>query len=135
MTKVAILACTGMGQVVGTITRQIAYRICDDLRPEETVLVCLPALVRGVEEDIDFIQRYPVVVIEGCKQRCATYALQYRGGNAAAELYVPNLLRGSKVKIKREARRGLREEEMKIVEKGAQKAVALVDALLKRQRE
>ncbi len=135
MEKVAILACTGMGQVVGTISRQIAYRVCDDLRPEQTVLVCLPALVKGVEEDIEFIRSYPVIVIEGCKQRCATYALRLRGGEPAAEVYVPTVLRGSQVKVKREARAALRKEEMKVVEKGAEKVVSLVDELLARNKE
>ncbi len=130
MKKVAILACTGMGQVVGTISRQIGYRVCDDLRPEQTVLVCLPALVKGVEEDIGFIQQYPVLVIEGCNHRCATHAVRTRGGEAAAELYIPAILRGSKVRIEREGRRALRAEEISIVEKGAGRAIRLVDELL-----
>jgi len=47
--KVAILPCTGVGQVVGTIARQAGYRVCEDERPDDTVLLCLPALVRGVQ--------------------------------------------------------------------------------------
>jgi len=36
--KIAILPCTGVGQVVGTIARQVAYRVCEDERPEDAVL-------------------------------------------------------------------------------------------------
>ena len=37
--KVAILPCTSVGQVVGTIARQAAYRVCEDERPDDTVLL------------------------------------------------------------------------------------------------
>lgn len=57
--KVAVLPCTGVGQVVGTIARQAAYLVCEDMRPENTVLLCLPALVREVQEDIAMVRRCP----------------------------------------------------------------------------
>ena len=99
--KVAILSCTGIGQVVGTISRQVAYRICDDIYPHRTILVCLPALVKGVQEDIDMIRDYPVVVIEGCKECCATYALSIHHGEVKATISIPNVLKGNGLKVKR----------------------------------
>jgi uncharacterized metal-binding protein len=127
--KTAILPCTGIGQVVGTIARQAAYRVCEDLRPKETVLVCLPALVRGVQEDLDMIVECPVVVIEGCKECCATYALAARGGVPSAVVSVPEAMKGKGLKIKREARRVLTEPEMAVVELVCDKVVAEVDRL------
>jgi uncharacterized metal-binding protein len=127
--KVAILPCTGIGQVVGTIARQAAYRVCEDLRPQQTVLLCLPALVKGVQEDLDMVAECPVVVIEGCKERCATYALATRGGTPAANISVPEAMKGKGLKIKREARRGLTEPELAVVELVCDRAVAEVDRL------
>lgn len=57
------------------------------------------------------------------------------GRETAAEAYVPTILRGSKVKVRREARAALRKEEMKVVEKGAEKVVSLVDEFLARNNE
>jgi uncharacterized metal-binding protein len=127
--KVAVLACTGVGQVVGTIARQVAYRVCEDLRPDDTVLVCLPALVKGVQEDIDMIRMCPVVVVEGCKECCAGYALKLRGGSAAASLSVPELIKGKRLKIRREARRRLTESELTAVEVVSERVVAEIDRL------
>jgi len=129
--KIAILPCTGIGQVVGTIARQAAYRVCEDSRPEDTVLVCLPALVKGVQEDIDMIKLCPVVVIEGCKESCATYALQLQGGVPASVVSVPNVIKGRNLKIKREARRQLTESEQAAVELVSKSVVAEIDKLKK----
>ena len=127
--KVAILPCTGIGQVVGTIARQAAYRVCEDLCPQETVLVCLPALVKGVQEDLDMVAQCPVVVIEGCKECCATYALATRGGVPSATVSVPEVIKGKALKIKREARRHLTEPELAVVELVSGRVVAEVNRL------
>ena len=125
--KVAVLPCTGIGQVVGAIARHAAYRVCEDLRPRETVLVCLPALVKGVQEDLDMIAECPVVVIEGCKENCAAHALAARGQAPAATVSVPDAMKGSGLKIRREARRCLTEPELAVVELVCGKVVAEVD--------
>ena len=127
--KVAVLPCTGIGQVVGTIARQAAYRVCEDLRPQATVLVCLPALVKGVQEDLDMVAECPVVVIEGCKENCAAHALAARGQAPAATVSVPDAMKGSGLKIRREARRCLTEPELAVVELVAAGVVAAVDRL------
>ena len=127
--KVAVLPCTGIGQVVGTIARHAAYRVCEDLRPRETVLVCLPALVKGVQEDLDMIAACPVVVIEGCAQRCAAHALAARGGVPAAVVSLPDAMKGRGLKVRREARRRLAEAELAAVDLVAQRVAAEVDRL------
>lgn len=127
--KVAILPCTGIGQVVGTITRQAAYRVCEDLCPGQTALLCLPALVKGVQEDLDMAAECPVVIIEGCKERCAAAALATRGGTPAATVFLPEIMKGKGLRIKREARRSLTEPELAVVELVAERVVAEVRRL------
>jgi uncharacterized metal-binding protein len=127
--KVAVLPCTGIGQVVGTITRHAAYRVCEDLCPQATVLVCLPALVKGVQEDLDMVAECPVIVLEGCRERCATHALAATGRAPAATVSVPDAMKGSGLKVRREARRGLAEPELAVVERVAAEAMAAVDRL------
>ena len=127
--KVAILPCTGVGQVVGTIARQAAYRVCEDECPDDTVLLCLPALVKGVQEDIDMVRQCPVVVIEGCKERCAAHALSTRGGVPSATVFVPEVMKGTGLKVRREARRCLTESELAVVEIVTEVVVAEVDQL------
>ena len=127
--KVAILPCTGVGQVVGTIARQAAYCVCEDERPDDTVLLCLPALVRGVQEDIDMVRQCRVVVIEGGKERCAAHALSTQGGLPSATVFVPEVMKGEVLKIRREARRHLTEPELAVVDLVTEAVVAEVDRL------
>ena len=127
--KVAILPCTGIGQVVGTIARQAAYSVCEDARPENTLLVCLPALVKGVQEDIEMVRDCPVIVIEGCKEFCATHALQLQGGKASATVSVVELIKGKGITIRRESRRQLTHSEQIVVDLVVNKVVAEVDKL------
>ena len=127
--KVAILPCTGVGQVVGTIARQAAYRVCDDERPDDTVLLCLPALVKGVQEDIDMVRQCPVVVIEGCRERCAAHALSAQGGVPSATVFMPEVMKHKGLRIRREARRHLTEPELAVVELVTEVVVAKVDQL------
>ncbi|NOZ22080.1 MAG: hypothetical protein GXP25_13440 [Planctomycetes bacterium] len=127
--KIAILPCTGVGQVVGTIARQAAYLVCDDLKPDDTVLVCLPALVKGVQEDIDMICDCPVIVIEGCKERCATHALQLQDGSPSVTISVRQAMKGKGLKIRREARRALTEPEQIVVQLVSERVVEAIDRL------
>ena len=69
--KVGITACTGINKVQGTIARMAAYKVLDELRPNETVLICYPALTAKVDEDVEFVQKYPTLVIDGCEKNCA----------------------------------------------------------------
>jgi uncharacterized metal-binding protein len=127
--KVAILACTGVGQVVGTIARQAAYRVCEDHRPQEAVLFCLPALVKGVQEDLDMVAQCPVIAIEGCKECCAAHALATRGGVPSATVSVVKLMTGKGLRVRRETRRSLTEAELAVVELVSQSAVAELDRI------
>ena len=54
-----------------TIARMAAYKVLDELRPNETVLICYPALTAKVDEDVEFVQKYPTLVIDGCEKNCA----------------------------------------------------------------
>jgi len=128
--KVAILPCTGVGQVMGTITRQVAYRVCEDERPDDTVLLCLPALAKGVQEDIDMVRQCPVLVIEGCKERCAAQTLATKDGVPAATVFLPDVIGSKKVNIRREARRNLTKPELTVVELATKAVVAEIDRLL-----
>ena len=127
--KIAILPCTGVGQVVGTIARQAAYQVCDDLRSNDTVLVCLPALVKGVQEDIDMIQQCPIIIIEGCRECCATHALNLQEGEPNTTISVLEVMKGTGLSIKRESRRQLTEPELTVVNLVSQHVAEAVDGL------
>ena len=78
--KVGVISCTGISSDFrcskeGLIARQAMYKVLEDLRPDNTLLVCLPALAAEVEEDIIFVRDSPTIVIEGCPDDCSTKVL------------------------------------------------------------
>ncbi len=48
--KVVIVPCSGIGKTYGTVSREAAYNVVEDLRPGETQLVALSRLVLGDED-------------------------------------------------------------------------------------
>lgn len=103
-TKVAVMPCAGIGQIFGPITREAGYKLVDEMYPDKTVLVCPPALAVNIQEDLDFIHDYPVLVLNGCKDRCASKMVQNKGGQVDAEVYLPDILKEQRLSLHGEKR-------------------------------
>lgn len=86
--KVVIVPCSGIGKSLGTVTRETAYELCENLRPRETRLVALSTLVLGDEQAGERVRTSPVVTIDGCKQMCAAKLVKHNGGTVAREVAV-----------------------------------------------
>src|SRR5512136_2886997 len=69
--KVGIVACSGEELPEGTVTRLAALKVLEDLRPAQTVTICLPLFLAGGEGDRAFARFYPTIDIDGCEKRCA----------------------------------------------------------------
>jgi uncharacterized metal-binding protein len=76
------------------LCRQAFYVVHEDMRPEQTVLGCAPALNANVQEDIDFITLYPVLAMEACEKDCATKLVAKKGQRAARTVRVTEMARG-----------------------------------------
>ncbi len=72
--KVGIVACSGEETAGGTVTRLAALRVLEQLRPHETVTICLPLFLAGGAGDRAFARLHPTITIDGCAQRCAARA-------------------------------------------------------------
>ena len=49
--KVGIVACSGEDLAEGTVTRLAALKVLEQLRPADTVTICLPLFLAGGEGD------------------------------------------------------------------------------------
>jgi len=128
--KVAVTPCVGVGQIYGPITREVGYNLVEDLYPGQTKLVCMPALAAEVIEDLDFIEDYPVIVLNGCKDRCATKVVEQKGGKVAADVYLPDILKSERISLAGETRRKLGPKCELAIEKMTEKASAVIDEFL-----
>ena len=79
--KVGIVACSGEELPEGTVTRLAALKVLEQLRPADTVTICLPLFLAGGEGDRAFAQFYPTIAVDGCEKRCAARATEMYPAN------------------------------------------------------
>ena len=48
--RIVVVPCSGIGKTFGSVSREAAYEVCDELRPDSTRLLALSKLVLGEEE-------------------------------------------------------------------------------------
>jgi glycine cleavage system H protein len=130
--KVAVAACTGLDQPLGTVARMAGYNVLDHLRPDKTVLLCPPALIAGVEEDIVFARDNPVLIIDGCEKACCEKMIRERGGKIAGVVNVKDV-QNRHGNLKAESRRILGPEGEKLVDLVARLAAKEVDRILEEE--
>ena len=91
--RVVIVPCSGIGKTYGTVSREAAYDVTDDLRPAVTQLVALSKLVLGDEAAHSAVAGNPAITIDGCKLACATKMVRESGGIVAQDFAVLDVYR------------------------------------------
>jgi hypothetical protein len=113
----------------GTVTRLAALRVLEQLRPADTVTICLPLFLAGGEGDRAFARFYPTIAIDGCDKRCAARATEMYSGNPAASVVLTDLL-AERGLGRPEGSRRLNAAGLQAVRATAQHVADLVDDLL-----
>jgi hypothetical protein len=90
--KVGIVACSGEELAEGTVTRLASLKVLEELRPAQTVTICLPLFLAGGEGDRAFAKFYPTIAVDGCEKRCAARATELYSNKPAASLLVGEVL-------------------------------------------
>lgn len=91
--KALIIPCSGIGKTYGSVAREAAFRITEDLRPDEAQLLPLSLLVLGEEEIREILARTPVVAIDGCTKSCAAKVAAEQGGKVEQALQVSDIFK------------------------------------------
>jgi len=131
--KVIIVPCSGIGKPYGTVSREAAYEVIEDLRPDQTQLVPLALLVLGNEESRSVVSEYPAVTIDGCKLGCAAKMVQQSGGTIAQGFAVLDVYRRYK-DFKPQGIAELNEGGQKLAHALAEEVIAVVDGLTAREQ-
>jgi len=127
--KVGIVACSGEEMAEGTVTRLAALKVLEELRPGETVTICLPLFLAGGEGDRAFARFYPTIAIDGCDKRCAARGTEMYSGKPAAGIVVGDVARSLGLTQLGSARR-LSAAGAQAVDAVADQVAQQVDALL-----
>lgn len=91
--KVVIVPCSGIGKTYGSVSREAAYEVTEDVRPVDTQLVALSLLVLGDEDARTAITGRQAITIDGCKLACAAKMVRQSGGTVAQEFAVLDVYR------------------------------------------
>ncbi len=124
--RIVIVPCSGIGKSLGTVGREAAYELCEDLRPDHTRLVALSKLVLGDSEARETVAACPAITIDGCKQMCAAKMIKQSGGRALAEVAVVDVFRRHK-ELKPEGIAELNEGGLKLAHALAMEVLAVID--------
>jgi hypothetical protein len=90
--KIGIIACSGEELPEGTVTRLAALKVLGELRPAQTVTLCLPLFLAGGEGDRAFSRFYPTIAVDGCEKRCAARATELYSNKPAASFLVDEVV-------------------------------------------
>jgi hypothetical protein len=127
--KVGIVACSGEELAEGTVTRLAALKVLEQLRPADTVTICLPLFLAGGQGDRAFARFYPTIALDGCDKLCAARATELYSGKPAASVVVTDLVREAGLGRLEGARR-LNDSGRQAVALTADRVAGLVDGLL-----
>jgi len=127
--KIGIIACSGEELPEGTVTRLAALRVLEQLRPSDTVTICLPLFLAGGEGDRAFAKFYPTIAIDGCEKRCAYRGTEQYSNRPAVGIVVSDLITQDGLE-QPVGRRKLNAAGMQAVERTADLAANKVDELL-----
>ena len=127
--KVGIVACSGEELAEGTVARLAALKVLNELRPRNTVTICLPLFLAGGAGDRAFARLHPTITVDGCDLRCAARGTEKYSSKPAASLVVNELVAECGLE-KPEGRRQLNVAGLRAVEITAERLAALVDQTL-----
>jgi uncharacterized metal-binding protein len=94
--RVLIIPCSGIGKAFGSVGREAAYLVVEELRPDDTATVCLSLLTMGDEESQQRVREQPSIAIDGCPKACARVNIEHAGATPAAIFRVFDVFRAHK---------------------------------------
>ncbi len=127
--KVGIISCSGEALPEGTLSRIACRSVLDDMRPAETVTICLPLFLAGGREEREFATRYPTITVDGCEKRCAQRSTEKLSGKPARSLLIPEILKKHGIEAPTSLR-NLRAEEKAAARVIAEEIARAVDDVL-----
>jgi uncharacterized metal-binding protein len=127
--KVIIVPCSGIGKTYGTVSREAAYEVVEDLRPEQAQLVALSLLVLGDDGARLAMAHNPAIAIDGCKLACASKMVAESGGRVAQEYAVLDVYRRNR-QFKPRGIAELNEGGLQLAHALAEEVAASIDDLL-----
>ena len=127
--RVVVVPCSGIGKTYGTVGREAAYELVENLRPNQAEVVALSLLVLGDADTQARVQAAPAITIDGCKLACASKMVSQSGGRVACEANVLDTFRRHR-QLKPKGIAVLNPEGQALARKMAEELAAATDQIL-----
>jgi hypothetical protein len=127
--KVGIISCSGEAIPGGTISRVACRKVLEELRPRQSVTICLPLFIAGGEEERMFADLFPTITVDGCEKRCAALGTERLSGKPTKTLIVTEILKERGIPPTTSLR-NLGEEEKAAAQAVAEEIAAAIDDIL-----
>lgn len=111
------------------MSRLSTLKVLEELRPQQTVTLCLPLFLAGDEKERAFAKVFPTIAIDGCDKQCASRATELYSAKPAKSVIVSDFLKEHKCS-NLQSRRMLTKEEHVLKDVLANELASVVDELL-----
>src|SRR5512136_1499847 len=85
------MPCQGVGKVAAQVTRACGYLVSDSTLDVEVLSVS--GLYAGEPEELRKLTQNPLLIIDGCGEKCASHICYYLGICPAAKVFIIDLMR------------------------------------------
>jgi uncharacterized metal-binding protein len=124
-----VVPCSGIGKTYGTVGREAAYELAEELRPGCVEVVALSLLVLGDADTQARVQAAPAITIDGCKLACASKMVAESGGTVAYEANVLDTFRRHR-HLKPKGIAELNQEGQELAHKMAKELAEVIDRIV-----
>ncbi len=128
--KIKVIPCSGMGKVLGLVSREAALKVTNELCAEDAEIMCLAYISTDGEESGKLIKGQRCITVDGCPKKCAAKNVTNVGGIVEEEYRVIDAFRkhrGAKAGTATE----LTEEGWEIVDEMADELAQKIEELSK----
>ena len=126
--KVGVVSCSGECCSLGTLSRVATRLVLEELRPDQTVTICLPLFLAGETEEHGFAKEHPTIAVDGCGKLCAKKAVTKYGKEPVDAVDVEATIKEWKISPPKD-RRVLNAKDVKTARRLAEQLAERVDAI------
>lgn len=128
--KIGVVSCSGEACLGGTISRLATRKMLDEVRPDQTVTICLPLFIAGGQEERTFARDFPTIAVDGCSKACAKRATEKYSGKVNSVVFVNALIGEEIAESPSLSTRDLKPEHHAMVEQVVTVVTQQFDAIL-----
>ena len=131
--KVGLMPCNGMSFIMSTVARDVCHTVSEVLLPGKIYFIDTTCILAEVEEEMKIVQKIPILVVDGCRLKCAAKALDKRRIIFHDLMIITDIMQDNGLSLRGEDRNRLGRKGQSIVKitsrEAAKRAARLLDSM------